>query len=74
MGNNHSSTQDIKYTKNEILIDDAFNRFKYRVYAYNYEEHGPLHKYIEWCQSQYERECLILEKYPDKYRQQMIER
>ncbi len=36
----------------------ALLNFNQRTQAYNYQMHGPYHDYMEWCQGQYELECI----------------
>lgn len=68
MGNNVSNNNYNKnksreeyLKKREILQEEAYKRFNYRVSIYSYPHHGPYHDYIEWCQNQYELECIPLE-------------
>ena len=54
MGNNSSSSNQIQ----QNLEATALHNFNIRVNSYSYPHHGSYHQYIEWCQAQYQLECI----------------
>lgn len=57
------SSSTSNYVEKDWQREAAIN-FDKRIRAYNYAYHGPYYYYVEWCQSQYELECI-----PDYCRQ-----
>jgi hypothetical protein len=55
MGQSSSSSSS---SNNVDWQREAAINYHKRIRAYNYAYHGPYHDYVEWCQAEYELECI----------------
>ena len=68
MGSTQSSSSR-PYVSQDELIRRANYNYAYRVRNYNYAYNGPYYEYIEYCQAQYQLECMPEEvRYGSGYR------
>ena len=59
MGNSTSSHNNKKYEQEcQQLLVIAQKNYNTRVKNYNYKHHGNYDLYIDYCQAQYELECI----------------
>jgi len=56
MGATSSRESDIKEQR-ELKLN-AYRNYHARIKAYNYAFHGPYYEYLEWCQAQFQLDCI----------------